>query len=325
MWSEILGHKKQIDQLKKALATRKIPNAYLFCGLKGIGKSTAALVFAQALFCEKSPEACGVCVSCTKIKSRQHPDVFFVEAVKDRILIDQIRQLKQDLQFHPLEGSHKMVIIDDAETMTESAANSLLKILEEPPPQTFFILVSSLPHRLLPTIRSRCHQMPFSPLTRQDVKTYLKKRFEIDEKNLNRMTAISQGSVGSVAAMDEKFMEDVLDRFTSITGNANTADIISIASTWSQEEERLLLILDLLAGLYRDVLYDRLTGSQTPGIDARIGGGAALAHLRKRSPSRLENDFFSIMKTRDVLANTTANKQLLFEQLLFTLTSRDPL
>lgn len=320
MWSEILGHKRQIDQLKKALTTQKIPNAYLFCGLKGIGKGTVAQVFAQALLCGKSPDACSACVSCTKIKNRQHPDVFFVEAKKDRILIEQIRQLRQDLQFHPLEGSHKIAIIDDAETMTESAANSLLKILEEPPPRTFFILVSSLPHRLLPTIRSRCRQMPFSPLTKEEVKVYLKKSLKIDENNLGRMAAISQGSIGSVAVMDEKFMEDVLDRFKGITGNANTADIISLASIWSQEEERVLLILDLLAGFYRDVLYDRLTGGKTQNANVRAGSRTAADHLRKRSLSRLENDFFSIMKTRDILANTTANKQLLFEQLLFSLT-----
>jgi DNA polymerase-3 subunit delta' len=320
MWSHIYGHRRQIDQLKKALTTGKIPNAYLFCGLKGIGKGTTALAFAQALFCGKSPEACGVCVSCVKIKNRQHPDVFFVEAKTSKILIEQIRQLKQDLQFHPLEGSYKLAIIDDAETMTESAANSLLKMLEEPPPRTFFILISSLPHRLLPTIRSRCRQIVFPPLTKEEVKSYLQKQLETGEKNSDRLAAISQGSIGSVSALDEKFMEDVLDRFRSIMGNANAADIISLASVWSEEEDRVLLILDLLAGFYRDILCDRIAGPGTRNAGASGISGIAPSNLKKRPVARLEADFLSIMKARDVLAGTAANKQLLFEQLLFTLT-----
>ncbi len=323
MWSEIVGHKKQIEELKRTIVSHRIPNAFLFSGFKGIGKYLTACTFVQAVYCRESPDVCGVCISCAKIKKKQHPDVFFVEAKTNKILIEQIRQLNQNLQFHPLEGLYKAAIIDDADEMTDAAANSLLKLLEEPPPRTFFILVSSFPHSLLPTIRSRCRHLAFSPLTKEEVMCYLKRKIGIGEENAKAMAALSQGSIGSIAMLDDKFMEDVLTRFKSIVTNANTADIISLASLWSQDEERFLLILDLLAVFYRNIIF-HIRNFAHKGEEKEIilnMGRTALERLKGKSIEQLEDDFVLIMKTRDIMAKTTANKQLMFEQLLFTLTA----
>lgn len=311
MWSKVLGHKRQIEQLKRIAESGQIPPAYLFSGLDGIGKYLIATVFAKSLFCSNSPEVCEKCTACSKIENRLHPDVFFIEPKKDRILIDQIRDLKKDLQFHPLEGRLKLTIINDAEKMTDSAANSLLKILEEPPSKTHFILVSAFPNRLLPTIRSRCQHITFSPLTKDQVSDYLMNNIDGDEKIIEKIALISQGSIGAVRMMDGEFMEEVWDRFENLLAGANTADIISLAEIWAKEEDRAHLVLDLLASFYRNILYERSIG----------GKGLAKNMLAKRPLRRLENDFLAITNARYALLNTTANKQLLFEQLLFTLTS----
>ena len=314
MWSTILGHQRQITQLKKVAQRQDLPNAYLFSGLKGIGKSLVARVFAQSLFCVESPAVCNQCISCSKIKNRQHPDVFFVEPKTERILIDQIRELQQALQFHSLEGPLKLAIINDAEAMTDSAANSLLKILEEPPSKTHFILITAFPHRILPTIRSRCQKIVFSPLGYSEVAQYLIKEVEMDEKTARQVANISQGSIGSVEALDSEFMEEVLGRFGNLVGRANTADIMATAEKWSHEDDRVHLILDLLANFYRDALYQQLTGEESFASPVE-----KLVSIR--NSRRLANDFLAIMRARDALLTTTLNKQLLFEQLLFTLTS----
>jgi len=299
MWSTILGHQRQLEQLKKALETERLPNAYLFSGLSGIGKRLVADVFVSAMFCEKSPGACGTCIPCSKIKNRSHPDVFFIEPVTEKILIEQVRELKQDLQYHPLEGERKVALIDDADQMTEAAENSLLKILEEPPQRTHFILISAYPHRLLPTIRSRCQQIVFSPLPEDNVVHYLSKQKGFDEKYARQIAKISQGSIGAVVELDPEFMEEVLGRLKNLLRSANAADIIATAEMWSKEGERTTLITDLLVSFYRDLLCE--------------GDG-------DRPVIKLERDIKAIASARGALA-TAANKQLLFEQLLFTLTS----
>ena len=319
MWSDILGHHLQIEQLKRALQTGRIPNAYLFAGLEGIGKRLVATTFLSALLCEKSPEACGVCVPCLKIKSKSHPDVFMMEPKTDRILIEQVRELQQDLQFHALEGRAKVVTIDRADAMTESAANSLLKILEEPPQKTHFILVTAFPHRLLPTIRSRCQQILFAPLPEADVKKYLMNQKGFEEKAAQKIAMISQGSIGAVESLDPEFIEDTLGRLQNILVRSNAADIVVTAEMWSKESDRSALIFDVIMGLYRDLLcYNEAHARQNFIYD---DGRLLNAIIKKgRSTRQLDKDLAAITGARDALS-TTANKQLLFEQLLFTLTN----
>jgi len=324
MWSTILGHQKPIEQLRKALATRRLPNAYLFSGLSGIGKKLVATTFVSALFCPKSPDVCGSCISCSKIRNRSHPDVFFIEPKTEKILIEQVRDLKQNLQFHPLEGAIKIAVIDDADAMTEAAANSLLKILEEPPQSTHFILITAFTHRILPTIRSRCQKIVFAPLPEEDVTQYLIGQRGFDQRQALRIAQISQGSIGSVAELDPEFIDDVMSRFTRLLGNANAADIIAVSEAWAQEGDRVPLVFDLLMCFYRDLLCYRSTGIRVGFLSAAEpslqGDGSAIMGTGRVSIKKLENAITSIARARDALF-TTANKQLLFEQLLFTLTS----
>lgn len=312
MWSTILGHKRQIDQLKRALSGDCLPNAYLFSGLSGIGKRLVADVFASAVFCADSHKACGKCTPCIKIKNRSHPDAFFIEPKTEKILIDQVRELQQNLQYHPLESDAKLAIIDDADLMTEAAANSLLKILEEPPKVTHFILISAFPHRLLPTIRSRCQKIIFSPLAESDVVAYLMDKRGFDEKNAKKIARISQGSIGAVALLDPEFIEEVLGRLKTLLKSANSSDIIATAETWSKEGEKATLIVDLIVSFYRDALYRRSTNSDLMHAEW-------IGVLENKPTGKLEDNLRAVAGVRDALL-TAANKQLLFEQLLFTLT-----
>lgn len=149
------------------LETRKIPNALLFIGNPGIGKRDAALQFARAANClgerPSRAHACNSCKSCRKMAAGMHPDIIRVEPVKGSIRIALIRELYGAITVKPHEAEFRMVLIEDADTMNPEASNALLKILEEPPERTFFVLTAKTTDTLLQTILSRCRQVRFKP------------------------------------------------------------------------------------------------------------------------------------------------------------------
>ncbi|MBI4126689.1 MAG: DNA polymerase III subunit delta' [Deltaproteobacteria bacterium] len=310
MWSTILGHEHQIAQLQQTLAGGKMSHASLLSGLRGIGKHRVATVMAMALTCQTTTP-CGTCASCRKIEKRQHPDVFFLAPDGDWVKIEQIRTLTAQLQLHSLEGKAKVVIMDDVDRMTESAANALLKTLEEPPPSTYFFLVTPHPHRLVATIRSRCQGITFSPLAEKEIGTYLTKHAEKDRDTALRLASISQGSLGTACTLDLDVLDETLTQFAALFQKSSNADVLEVAHEWSHTEEGVHLIVESLAGLYRDALLQQTQGSKAAPLHPRHA-------LPKLSSETLDAAFVALHRTQALLA-TTANKQLLFEDLLFTL------
>lgn len=287
MWKNILGHKKQRGQLERTLREKKLPHALLFSGIEGIGKRAVALDLIQGLTGETSRE---------RIAKKLHPDVHFIEPSGTTIKIDVIRELKQKLYLHPLEGKAKAVLIDKPETMTEAASNALLKILEEPPQDTYFILVSAQAARLLPTIRSRCQTLDFSPLSENDITAHLQRQgFSAEEAGQRAL--LSQGSLKAAIECDPEFFEEMKKKLAGLLKEPKPSAIFELSETWSHEDEKIPLLLAALHHLW----HEKITG-----------GGATETEFRQwltlqNAPLQLERH---------------ANKQLLFENLLFTLTSR---
>ena len=161
-FSDIVGHRRPGDLLRRAIAVGSLPQSLIFAGPDGIGKRLMAGAVAQALNCLEPVDAsgpprrdaCGTCRSCRKIERRVHPDVRIVEPdEKDSIKIDAIRDFTSGLMFRPAEGRYRVVVIDRADLMEPAAQNALLKTLEEPPAQNVFVLVTSRPAELFETIR----------------------------------------------------------------------------------------------------------------------------------------------------------------------------
>ena len=173
-FQNIWGHEKQVSILQSAMARNRMPHAYLFCGMEGVGKKTTALVVAKAMNCQKGRfDACDTCPSCLKIDHRNHPDVIRIEPEGQFIRIQEIRDLQDQMKFRPFEGGKRVIILVDADKMNSIAANALLKTLEEPTRNNFLILISSRPYQLPMTILSRCQQLRFNPLNRETVFQYL--------------------------------------------------------------------------------------------------------------------------------------------------------
>jgi DNA polymerase-3 subunit delta' len=173
-FKDITGNDGVKRILQRALKHKKLPNSILFSGPEGIGKAEVALVVAKALNClKRSSDACEECAHCRAINRRNFPDVMVLSPAKDVLKIEQMRFLKEMAHMKPMAGRKRVFVILEAEKMNEEASNSLLKVLEEPPPFSQIILITPNPYRIIPTIKSRCQVFQFSPIPKQEIRKVL--------------------------------------------------------------------------------------------------------------------------------------------------------
>ncbi|MDA2933311.1 DNA polymerase III subunit delta' [Acidobacteria bacterium AH-259-D05] len=187
----------------------QFPQTSLFTGLEGVGKKTLALSLAALTNCKGSSgqDLCGRCSSCTKAATGHHPDILLFQPHKGHLRIDTMRQFNREVQFRPFQGRLRFFIIDQAETMTDEAANSILKTLEEPPESSRIVLISAFPYRLLSTIRSRCQSLPFRPLTQKEIRKYLEHHMAAEDLEIR--AAFAEGSIGAALELDlEEALQD---------------------------------------------------------------------------------------------------------------------
>ncbi len=221
MW-QIIGQTRAVNSLRRSLAGGRLAHAYLFVGPRHVGKMTLAITLAQALNCSSEEQPCGECRSCRRIAAGNHADVQVIgRAVKRqesgrgttdssgggsvRIGIDQIREVQHTVSLKPYEGDQRLIIIDGVEYMSQEAANSLLKTLEEPPPSTTFILLAVDEGLLLATILSRCRWLRLSPLPLPLVKQALVERWGVSSERAEHLARLCHGCIGwAVAAIDNE-------------------------------------------------------------------------------------------------------------------------
>ena len=208
-WDSIRGQEEAVDYLRGSIRKGKVVNGYLFQGPEGVGKELTAKVFAQALNCQRSrTDPCGRCPACRQIDKGSSPDVCFVYPVKKSgsISIDQIRNLQKKAYLKSSPDSWKVLAVNEAEMMTASAQNSLLKTLEEPPARTVFILVTARPEQLLPTIRSRCQAVRFRPWSLELMTPFLQAEAGLDAAQARVLHSLSRGRPGGALRLAEEGM-----------------------------------------------------------------------------------------------------------------------
>jgi DNA polymerase III delta' subunit len=180
----------------------------LFCGPEGIGKKDMALVLAKAMNCErKKDDACEVCSSCKAINAGNFPDVIEISPEKEVIKIEQMRTLRKIAYLKPMMGKKRVFVVVDADKMTEEAANSLLKILEEPPLFSYIILVAQNPFMIMSTIQSRCQVLNFTPVSREEIgKILVEKGFE--EKKARIISLLVHGNLKQALSLEWEEVQD---------------------------------------------------------------------------------------------------------------------
>jgi DNA polymerase-3 subunit gamma/tau len=198
---EVVGQSHVTRTLENAVRNDRVAHAYIFSGGRGVGKTTSARILAKVLNCSNRREAepCQECDSCREIKAGTALDVIEIDAASNRG-IDQIRELREMVQFAPMGGRYKVVLLDEAHMLTEDASNALLKTLEEPPPRVIFIMATTEPEALADTIRSRSQHFHFRPLEFGEISDALRhiaqtEKIEIDDSALAVLARAAEGSL----------------------------------------------------------------------------------------------------------------------------------
>lgn len=259
-FADILGHDRIVEVLRRSLRSGKTAHSYLFEGISGCGRRKTAMALVQALFCLNVPDdSCGVCASCRKISSGNHPDIHLLSPLPDKrdISVEQLREMQRELSLRPYESPRKVCIIDPAERLNVSSSNSLLKTLEEPPGNTMIILLTENAGMLLPTIRSRCQLVRFAPLSQEHLSLLLERSgMAADEAVL--AAHMSGGSLQKAMELDNESLlakrEAVLSRVGKIDINL-IGTIFDASEELSGNRETTLESLDTLISFFRDVVH----------------------------------------------------------------------
>lgn len=257
-WDEVIGHQQTVDMLKTMLTTGNIPHALLFAGPAGVGKSLTAQVLAAGILCGSDRgRPCGQCQSCQLFSRGAHPDFVLVRPDGANIKIDQIRLLQHFAALSPACGQGRVSLIEDAELMTVQAANSLLKLLEEPPAGFVFVLVAGASKPLLPTILSRCRRVPFYPLPTAVLEQALIRQGYAPE-NAAVAARLSGGRMGKAHHLlaDEGLAPRALaiDLLNCLRNRNRMAVWEQTARLESIETKELIIVLEFALYLIRDVL-----------------------------------------------------------------------
>ena len=230
----VVGQSHITTTLKNAIKHQQLAHAFLFCGPRGVGKTTCARILAKTINCEhptEDMEACGTCSSCIGFKNNSLFNVFELDAASNNS-VDDIRELTNQVRFAPQQGRYKVYIIDEVHMLSTQAFNAFLKTLEEPPPYAIFILATTEKHKILPTILSRCQIFDFKRITTNDIVLHLqgialKEGMQAEEAALHIIAQKSEGCMRDALSM--------LDRISGFTNGmmtyANTMEHLNLLDT----------------------------------------------------------------------------------------------
>ncbi|MGI6461650.1 MAG: DNA polymerase III subunit delta' [Candidatus Hydrogenedentales bacterium] len=227
--SDIRDQEVAVRLIRRILSRGRIPNALLFWGPGGVGKALTALELAKALNCtERTDDACGACLPCRKVMNGNHPDVKLVTPkAKSRIIpVEDIRDVNEICSLRPFEAQWRAVIFHDAERLNPPAQNHFLKMLEEPPGRTLFILISEFPRDLLPTIRSRCQLVRFRSLRPETVLDLLRRERDLSPDRAEALAALSLGRMDrALDLVDTDKRDQALEIITQLRAGGDPVEL----------------------------------------------------------------------------------------------------
>ena len=207
-FEDVAGQEHIITTLRHAVEEDRIAHAYLFCGPRGTGKTTIAKLLAKAINCTGEVKPCDECENCKEITLGNHPDVIEIDAASNNG-VDEVRNLIEKVKYAPTQGKYKVYIIDEVHMMSTGAFNALLKTLEEPPAHVVFILATTEPHKILPTIISRCQRFDFTKLSQEDMIHRMKEvieqeNYQCDDDALQMIAKLADGGMRDALSILEQ-------------------------------------------------------------------------------------------------------------------------
>jgi DNA polymerase III subunit delta' len=322
-FSEFKGNERVVEYFKKAIESQNLAHAYLFSGPEGVGKSTLARAISKALLCPNRTKdgACEKCAACHKFDSENHADFhhFIPEGLYFKI--DEVRRIIHEVSLRPIEARWKVFLLERVDYMRDEPANALLKVLEEPPGEAVFILITEVAEVLLPTVRSRCQQFSFQPLAIDDVAKLLVQKMEFKPKEAAELAQFSHGSPGRALNVSAKQGNDIRDRVLATLEAAlaprtyyNLLDAVrAITVERTEMGERFLMLEELT----RDLILLKMSG------DAKLihhDAKERLTPLAERvGMSSLVQFYEKLLETREAVMKVNANIGLSLQALFLPL------
>jgi DNA polymerase-3 subunit delta' len=322
-FTKIYGQKRVTSMLKASFNMERISHAYLFYGPQGVGKFKTAVVFAQLLNCANplNAEPCGNCLPCRKIASGNHPDFEVIKPDGASIKIEQMRALQEKVYFKCYEGKFKVIIIDDAHLLTREAANSLLKVLEEPPSETVFILLADDLNKLPVTIQSRCQPLSFAYLDETVISRVLREL----GKEVPPSLTLAQGSLSKALEMVEdidyrQFWVKVKEDFGAIK-SGGYYELLSWAEKLAEGKDLIAITLEWLLVLYRNRLVQLSLGKEDLASESKVKSSVVSSEIENISDADLEGCFTAIEEINKTvyLLENNGNRRLALEVLFIKL------
>ena len=288
-FDEVVGQQPIIQTLKNAIVQNRIAHAYLFCGPRGTGKTSIAKIFAKMLNCEdESNKPCGKCTNCKMVQNGSHPDIIEIDAASNNG-VDEVRNLIDKVKYAPMQGKYKVYIIDEVHMMTTGAFNALLKTIEEPPAHVVFILATTEPNKVIPTIISRCQRFDFNKVSQKDIEKRLsivckEEKIEIDPEAISLIAQLADGGMrDSLSILDQCIAycssNITVDNVREIYGVLTTSDIGKLFEHLYAHEV--------------DALIQQIQECSDKGMDLK----------------RLTSDFITLLK-ESIILDYSSNSQL---------------
>ncbi|MDR2549733.1 MAG: DNA polymerase III subunit delta' [Desulfobulbus sp.] len=327
-FSSILGQAKALTLLSRALASGRLAHAYLFSGPDGVGKTTVALDMAAMLLCRRPEEGrpCGRCPGCLKYRSGNHPDFMRIRPDGAAIKIDQVRELKKALNFAPFESGLRIVLLEEVQTMRREAGNSLLKVLEEPPPDNLLILTGTGAGAILDTIVSRCQVIPFAPLPLDLAAEIIRQRRpELDTAGSEALAALADGCPGQALAFEADGILLLYRRIVAAFGTLQdkpairTERALALAVELAEAKEGLEPLLALLRIFFKNAMAAHAGYASGRGVPPEVEQARERWNLTRLSAKIKTIDFAEQALARN------CNRGLVSEVLLLDLFDCSPL
>ncbi|MBE7467861.1 MAG: DNA polymerase III subunit delta' [Anaerolineae bacterium] len=317
----VVGHEWALDLLNRQQAAGRVPQALLLTGPPNVGKSTVARFWAQQLNCQQTPAPCGQCPSCRKIISGNHPDVRIFDSDDQALKIDDIRNLQRELSLSPNEGRYRVVVLANFERATLSAANALLKTLEEPASQAILVLTATDPGALLPTIVSRCQMLALRLLPHGLVVEALREHWRAEPEQAELLAQLAAGRLGwTVKALHDTELlsrrEQHLQELISLL-QAGRAERLAYAHQLSRDGAMLREVLTLWLTIWRDLLLLQSGAAQTKIMN--LNWQERLQQLAGHSSLAEASQMVARLRTALINLERNVNPRLSLEVLLLKL------
>jgi DNA polymerase-3 subunit gamma/tau len=285
-FEDVVGQEYVVKSIRNSVHSNKISHAYLFCGPRGTGKTTMARLLAKAVNCQDPEHApCQKCDDCIAADNGTHPDIIEMNAANTRG-IDDIRSLINSAMLAPMQGRYKVYIIDEAHQLSGDAASALLKILEEPPAHDIFVLATTDPQKMFPTIISRCQRYDFSKVREDLITAHLKKicakeQIEIEDAAAEKIAQLADGGMRDALSILDQCAAYTADKVTL----ASITEVYGLTST----AEKVSFLEEIAAGNVKEVL-SRIDGYYRKGIDLIRFTGDLTAALKETLIYRYSKD-----------------------------------